>query len=61
MKIDPGICLRCYGCLAVCPNLAIYVETLEPKIDEKTCTRCGDCQTTCPTGAIVAVSEDIKL
>jgi pyruvate formate lyase activating enzyme len=49
-------CIRCYQCLAVCPEDALSKSADEQGgivIDRKRCTRCGKCVDICPTRALV--------
>ena len=51
MKIDKSKCMRCGGCVGVCPQNAL--ELLEEGIVRNDrCTECGICQLFCPMGAI---------
>ncbi|HIE05258.1 MAG TPA: 4Fe-4S ferredoxin [bacterium (Candidatus Stahlbacteria)] len=61
MKIQTKTCLNCYGCIAVCPGLAIHVIDLKPYIEPTRCNNCRFCQMVCPFGAIDEVSEKNKL
>ena len=55
-SIDNKKCVRCGGCVSVCPFAAL--ELKEHIIhDDKTCTLCGICEKVCPVKAIV-VSKD---
>jgi len=50
-NINNNKCLRCGGCISVCPTAALE---LKDNIihDEKLCTLCGICEKFCPVGAI---------
>lgn len=49
VKIDPQKCLKCGGCVALCPVSGI--EILE-YIEVTSCIGCGKCIAFCPVGAI---------
>ena len=50
-SIDNNKCLRCGGCVSVCPTAALE---LRDKViyDEEMCTLCGICEKFCPVEAI---------
>ncbi len=50
-NISNNKCLRCGGCLSVCPTAALE---LKDKVihDDELCTLCGICEKFCPVGAI---------
>lgn len=51
MKVDGNLCLRCGGCVSVCPFDAI--EATDGKVyPNERCTECGICKKVCPVGAI---------
>jgi len=51
MKVDREKCLRCSGCVGVCPVACI--ELLETGIQfGPECTNCSSCVKFCPVGAI---------
>jgi len=50
-NIDDKVCMRCGGCVSVCPFAAL--ELKENVIhDKKLCTLCGICEKVCPVKAI---------
>jgi ferredoxin len=50
-EIDSKKCMRCGGCVSVCPLGAL--ELKENVIhDSKLCTLCGICEKACPIAAI---------
>ncbi|MCL2339147.1 MAG: 4Fe-4S binding protein [Proteobacteria bacterium] len=52
-KIDPGICIACGTCDAVCPAAGtISVVDGKYHIDPAMCIGCGICAQNCPVGAI---------
>ncbi|MGI6495090.1 MAG: P-loop NTPase [Kiritimatiellia bacterium] len=50
--IDPGKCLGCGVCAAICHFDAIHKEGTVYRIDEMRCEGCGLCPRVCPAGAI---------
>ena len=55
-NINNDKCLRCGGCVSVCPTAALE---LRDKIlrDEKLCTLCGVCEKACPVEAIKVTEQ----
>lgn len=51
MKVNKKLCMKCGGCVSVCP-----VNCLELQeggiVFGKECTKCGSCKKFCPVGAI---------
>jgi ferredoxin len=50
-SIDNNKCLRCGGCVSVCPTAALELRD-NVIYDEKLCTLCGVCEKACPADAI---------
>ena len=51
IKTDPSLCLRCGGCVGVCPKSALKLT--EHGIScSPDCNECGICINFCPVGAI---------
>ncbi len=54
----PALCVRCGGCIAVCPRGA---HTLSPEGEHlllrERCSSCGACAAVCPGGAITITGE----
>lgn len=50
-KIDNNRCLRCGGCVSVCPTAALELRD-NVIYDSKLCTLCGVCEKACPVEAI---------
>lgn len=50
-SVDKEKCLRCGGCVAVCPFGALELHNF-PENDTKKCTLCGTCEKVCPVSAI---------
>jgi ferredoxin len=53
-KIDNKICLRCGGCISVCPFAALELKE-NVILDEELCTLCGICEKACPVSAIKVI------
>ena len=53
--VDPGACIRCNECAAICGTRAIAMGPL-PEYDDSACVRCYACTEVCPTAAIDNVS-----
>lgn len=49
--LDKDKCLKCGGCVAVCPVGALELANF-PEIDTKKCILCGICAKACPISAI---------
>lgn len=45
-------CLRCGGCISVCPKEALELTEQGIIRDEEKCISCGICERFCPVGAI---------
>jgi 4Fe-4S ferredoxin len=50
-NINVNRCLRCGGCVSVCPVAALELRDNVVR-DEKLCTLCGVCDKACPVEAI---------
>jgi len=52
LLIDASLCLKCGGCVPVCPEDALILtfENLECIMER--CTLCGVCIMFCPVGAV---------
>jgi len=51
-EVDPKKCLACGGCISVCPQDAITMQSSKAVVDKKQCISCTICIRTCPIGAI---------
>ena len=52
MKVDQNKCLRCGGCVSVCPKNANELTEEGLTIDSALCVKCGLCIRACPVLAI---------
>lgn len=50
-KINNNICVKCGGCVSVCPFAALELKE-NILFNEKLCTLCGICEKACPIDAI---------
>jgi ferredoxin len=50
--IDTKHCLRCAGCIGVCPELALCLSLTGLQVDQTACTDCGLCIRFCPVLAV---------
>jgi ferredoxin len=50
-EINRDKCLKCGGCVSVCPFSALELEK-EIVWDKSKCTYCGICERVCPISAI---------
>ena len=50
-QIDNNRCLRCGGCVSVCPVAALELRD-NVIFDVELCTLCGVCEKACPVEAI---------
>ena len=55
-NINNNKCLRCGGCVSVCPTAALELKDNTIN-DVKLCTLCGICEKFCPVGAIKVTKE----
>jgi ferredoxin len=51
IKPDKGICLRCSGCVGVCPVSALTLREHGIECNED-CIKCGICVNFCPVQAL---------
>jgi len=49
---DSDMCLRCGGCVGVCPAAALGLTEHGIECDSGKCTSCSACVNFCPVGAI---------
>jgi heterodisulfide reductase subunit A-like polyferredoxin len=49
---DRKLCLRCSGCVGVCPHSALTLREHGIECDPGKCVRCGICVSFCPVGAL---------
>jgi ferredoxin len=61
IKADKDICLRCSGCVGVCPKGALSLTEHGIKCDPDKCIRCGICVKFCPVAALSLEEKHGKL
>jgi ferredoxin len=54
--INNNRCLRCGGCVSVCPAAALELKDNIIR-DDKLCTLCGVCEKACPVEAIKVIKQ----
>ncbi|MGC9311018.1 MAG: DUF362 domain-containing protein [Candidatus Aenigmatarchaeota archaeon] len=54
VKWDREKCLRCGGCVGICPKDALELTEQGIVVDPKKCIECGICEKFCPVGALKA-------
>jgi ferredoxin len=52
VETDKKLCLRCSGCVAVCPKSALNLSEHGIECDPEKCVSCGICVNFCPVGAL---------
>lgn len=52
IKSDRKKCLRCGGCVGVCPAGALTLTEHGIECDEEKCTKCKTCVSFCPVQAL---------
>jgi len=57
LEIDKKKCIKCFGCVSVCPNQALESTDDGPKWNKDKCTGCGACVNFCPVKALKLVNE----
>jgi electron transfer flavoprotein alpha subunit len=57
IKTDKKLCLRCSGCVGVCPQSALNLREHGIECNDA-CTNCGICVSFCPVQAISLVRGD---
>lgn len=51
VKINHEICIKCIGCVGICPVGALKYEGGTIIVDSEKCTECGQCVKFCPVKA----------
>ena len=51
ISLDQEKCIRCYQCVSLCPEQAIFLKDDYPYTDQKKCALCSTCVSICPTQA----------
>ena len=49
ISLDQEKCIRCYQCVSLCPEQAIFLKDGYPYTDQKKCALCSTCVSICPT------------
>jgi len=57
LEINRDKCLRCGGCVGVCPVQALRLTENGLLVDQEKCIECGNCRRLCPVGAIKLVGD----
>ena len=52
IEADRKLCLRCSGCVGVCPQAALNLREHGLECDPERCVSCGICTRFCPVGAL---------
>ena len=52
LMIDSHSCLSCAGCIALCPETALYHDNESLRVIQNHCTLCGICVKFCPMEAL---------
>jgi Fe-S-cluster-containing hydrogenase component 2 len=52
VKLKKEKCISCFGCVGVCPVLALEIHGKFPECDKGKCTNCKACVMFCPVGAL---------
>jgi len=60
IKADSTLCLRCGGCVGVCPVSALRLTEHGIVCDEKKCTECKTCVKFCPVKALSLILREGK-
>ena len=56
-KWNKDKCLRCGGCVGVCPKEALELKEVGIICDSSKCINCGNCEKFCPVEAIKIIKE----
>lgn len=57
VEADKSKCLRCGGCVSVCPQLALDLQEHGIECDPKKCVSCSICVQFCPVEALSLVRK----
>ncbi len=52
IEIERATCLRCAGCVSLCPTRALDMHALELRCDDALCIGCDLCVRFCPVTAL---------
>ncbi len=58
LTIDREKCVKCFGCVSVCPKLALEPSEEGPVWIKEKCIGCDFCVKFCPVGAITLKKGD---
>ncbi|MCK5124979.1 MAG: 4Fe-4S binding protein [candidate division Zixibacteria bacterium] len=53
LKIELAACLSCAGCIALCPEAALFLTSDSLRVNQGECTLCCLCVKFCPVTALV--------
>ncbi|MCK4714175.1 MAG: 4Fe-4S binding protein [Candidatus Aenigmarchaeota archaeon] len=57
IKADRNLCLRCSGCVGVCPRSALTLKEHGIECDPEKCVSCGICVSFCPVNGLKVEGE----
>jgi NAD-dependent dihydropyrimidine dehydrogenase PreA subunit len=57
IRSDKNVCLRCSGCVGVCPRSALTLKEHGIVCDPEKCVSCGICVNFCPVSALKLEDE----
>ncbi len=57
VESDRDKCLRCGGCVSVCPQMALDLQEHGIECDPKKCVNCSICVEFCPVEALSLVKK----
>lgn len=60
VKIDHNKCIKCTGCVGICPVGALKYEGGQIVVDKEKCIECGQCVKFCPVRAPYLKNKEKK-
>ena len=60
ISLDQEKCIRCYQCVSLCPEQAIFLKDDYPYTDQKKCALCSTCVSICPAQARGIIGKRIS-